>query len=151
MAYEGTNHDRGSQKRPDFEVYDKTSNRVVMTDVMLTGCVKYDTNMVSAKRIGFAALEGEKLKLRTTGKWCREGNYEFVPLVVESGGRYGKQLVKFVDGHIEKLKNNKTIKSQRKYWYTRLAVCVQNGVHSFTNRRRQLHNHRLKQMEEGSD
>ena len=107
--------------------------------------------MVSARRIGLAASEGERIKLMTTGKWCREGGFEFVPLVVESGGRYGRQLVKFVDGHIAKLKNNKTILSQKKYWYTRLAVVVQNGVHSFTNRRRELHNCRIMQLEDGPD
>ena len=74
-----------------------------------------------------AAEASEKEKVRKYKKECEKANLSFVPIVMETGGLYGKAANKLFNSAINKISSIYNIDSSAvdKFWSGRIAIALQ--------------------------
>ena len=83
-------------------------------------------------------------KINIYGKAAKEVNADFIPLAVETYGRWGNQALQYSRERLKEFANNLEFEGQadrgllnklQRYWWSSLSCCLQKGNVAIINRR----------------
>ena len=132
-------------KRIDI-VESSSSAKSILADVTI--CHSSPLNEQSLKKFsrsdGSAAAAAESRKINIYGKAAKEVNADFIPLAVETYGRWGNQALQYSRERLKEFANNLEFEGQadrgllnklQRYWWSFLLCCLQKGNVAIINRR----------------
>ena len=125
-----------------------------MLDIRITNPVTAEVERGTYVEEGQGARESEAEKIRKFKIPCESANIEFIPMVLESFGRWGSCLTKFFNQAISAAADNKKIDISfvKNYWERRISMSLQKGEADAVNARIfRLLAGRESEMDEASD
>ena len=120
----------GNNKRLDIKVARSGGEKVIGLDIQITNPVKKKMVAKSARLQGVATVSAAKQKERHHGESCKLNNIEFIPFIIETGGRLGFFAHRFIEKalYASSEKQGIPINNLRLYWMKRLSTAVQRGI-----------------------
>lgn len=117
-----------------------TANGNFLIDVMITNEVHKNLTIAQAKIPGRALQAGHKVKVDRYAALCSLNQYIFVPFILEVGGSFSKEAMRFMERIIKGYAEQTAIKPEllRPYWTHQLAMTALQGTTQETVVRTQL-------------